>query len=120
MAGGTIPRSAGVKVELLWANPSPDESFGAQNVSADLSDYAFYAVSAVLSTSNARSFGLSVFPADETENVLTGMNLTTNNNAARVVSYAAANGQLSFGVGRYNGAQNNSYMIPCAIYGIRL
>ena len=109
----------GVKMDLLWTNPNPTSSFGAQTISIDLSDYSLIIISHY--TNNAVGFDTAqviqqIIPiADGQSSLIAGMNYYQR----RKVS-AISNTGVTFNSGQYIAQENNGVCIPQKIYGIKM
>ena len=121
-SGGNVGGRGGSSslLTLLWDNPSPDNSFAAQTISIDLSAYDWFAVRAKHSNSTPRDLPLFIFSVDETGKYLFSVAGDTNRVGSRSITYDLANMTLAISGGYYNGAANNSSVIPLEIYGVKL
>ena len=109
--------NGGMKMDLLWTNPSPTSDFAAQTVSLDLSDYKLVLIMWVTSTSSAlcRSI-ISPIAGDEIQDFYLAKNGTDR--YSRQIT--ATSSGISFSPGWLGYADDNSKMIPYMIYGIKM
>lgn len=112
---------SGFQFDLLWTNPSPDESFGAKTISGiDLSSYDMVAVEIRFSQADKYQMSLQLFfwshPASRMQ-----LSLVNNNNrcGTRAMTYNNEEKTITFAKGIYNSSDNNSYVVPQNIYGIK-
>lgn len=108
----------GMKMDLLWTNPSTTSSFSAQTVSLDLSDYDIYAIDYIYSNADKYSFGLRFFKTDNSQNILPINGNGSTTCGRRYVQYGASG--LQFFDASYNSNTNNTYVVPTHIYGIKM
>ena len=109
------------KIEKLWQNASPASSFAGQTItpSKPITEYDFLMV----------EFGFSISsPTRINHQIMTA----TVGNSGELIIIAGANGytgvryvyleeasEIYFGPCQYNVAENNDYILPQAIYGIK-
>ena len=118
MATGKV--NTGTKLVPLWTNPSPTSSFAAQDVSVDLSPYDWFVVETRWSTTSDLVLPLEMFEVDENRHMVWMGNNSSNRTGGRVFTYSVANQEISFEGGYYNGSASNAYVIPLAVYGVKL
>ena len=119
-----------LKETVLWTNPSPTVSFGAQTVtlSQNIEDFQYIAVYNRVSTTNT-SESYVMCTVDEFKNfILTGthtnmalgIRLSGNRSFARAVYYSNAT-QIEFANAYEMTAPsgNNAYVIPTKIVGLK-
>lgn len=107
----------GMKMDLLWTNPSPTASFAAQTVSLDLSDYRCFVVY-IRHYTNDNSISSAFLVKSDIETMLTAHG-QTGNWACRYITSITNNGVI-FGNGKAsNGSVNDQAGIPYQIYGIK-
>lgn len=109
----------GVKMDLLWTNPSPTSSFASQTVSIDLSNYAGVLIVCKQHKSVESYFNFLSLIVAESIRFLCGSGKLAFRNAT--VSSAG----VVFTDGSYvntygTDAVNNDYVIPYQIYGIKM
>lgn len=107
----------GMKIDLLWTNPSPTSAFSAQTLSIDMNNYNMIFVIATSRTDLDVRFSSSFKVGSYTARLcstFTGTNVYTTRNVNLTPT------SLGF-EGGYNGSTaNNSYCIPMYIYGIKM
>lgn len=100
----------------LWENPNPAESFAAQTVAVDLTGFDLYEIIYAPNTSYyTREMSTKARVGNGA--LLIGLWADTDRIFHRSVTTAA--GGLSFAAAWENKANNNSYCIPIAIYGVK-
>lgn len=112
---------AGIKVDLLWTNPSPSASFAAQTVPiSDLSVYDFVVVMATTGTTdvNAESFFAQVDDGVSYNIFLRNYNTSTQYNYLR--RFTVDSSGVTFAGGLRDTTANDNYAIPRKIFGIRM
>ena len=107
-------------LHLAWENPSPGNSFAAQTIDVDLTDYDWFAVRAKFSLATPQDLPLFIFSVDETGKYLFSVAGDTNRVGSRSITYNLANMTLAISDGYYNGSANNNSVIPLEIYGVKL
>lgn len=124
-AKGKRPGNSGGAFSLLWTNPSPTASFGAQEVTVgDMSVFDCILIEYIFSTDtpdlNARTYPVAFLLANPKVHGTLQINAAGNNRVgARSFELTSAT-TVHFGVAGYNGtATNNGYVIPQRIYGIK-
>ena len=105
---------------LLWSNPSPTSSFAAQTININLNAYSWFAVRVRFSSTTPREMPLFFFPVDEIGKYIYTVAGDTNRVGTRSITYDMENMALAISGGYYNGAANNSSVIPLEIYGVSL
>lgn len=116
------------KPALLWTNPSPTASF--TNTSAitidGIEDYNLFTFIFRDSTSDAFQISVNIYvPA---ESLASGWATATYRNGSTWYTFyrsvqvdtRSAQKRIQFGAGNYNGATNNSYVIPLYVIGQKL
>ncbi len=117
----------------LWENSSPSSSFAAQSVtlSDDWSNYDFILISYIFST-GTQDYATLVIPMDNAHGKDWAMRVgagSNNRNGGRQANFVQTGtggipsghgDRISFGAATYNTSTNNSYVIPAAVYGIKL
>ena len=110
----------GAKFELLWENDTPGSAFAAQTIAVDLSGYAEVMVIPIFSKSTQNPSPVVIAPViDGTVLTLLVGSGTYNNVGSRTATIDLSTPGLVFAGGRYGGSNNNDYVIPMYIYGIR-
>lgn len=110
----------GMKMNLLWTNPSPTASFAAQTINLDLSSYDFVMVcfrTFQLST-DADLGTLNAFGFKEEKNIAQIGGSASGNVGRRF--FTPSDTGIEFSDCRYNNATNNNYTLPTKIYGIKM
>ena len=110
----------GMKIDLLWTNPSPTASFAAQTVSLDLSEYEIIGVYLLLSPSYKHLSIMNLFTTDGLGVADDAFAICGNDGTyvQRKITSISPNG-ITFDSG-YNGSSaNNQYAIPYKIFGIK-
>ena len=106
----------GVKMDLLWTNPSPDSSFSTQTVSLNLSDYSMVAIEF------KRIQNESVYVPQIT--VINGTrkywSITTGGGYIVSRVFTASSTGISFEDAYRNQTVTNTDAIPYQIYGIKM
>lgn len=118
MATGKV--NTGTKLVPLWTNPSPTSSFAAQDVSVDLSPYEWFAIEYRYLSTSTLIVPLAMFEVDENRHILSVANNTSNRTGGRIFTYSISNKEISFEGCYYNGSALNAYVIPLAVYGVKL
>lgn len=110
-----------IRIEKLWANASPHSSFAAQTItpSKPISDYDFLMV----------EFGFSISsPTRTNHQIMTSkvgqsgeLIIIAGANGYTGVRYVTLDGasKIYFGACQYNVVENNDYILPQAIYGVK-
>lgn len=113
----------GMKMDLLWANPSPTSAFGAQTVSIDTNDYEMVLVSFRASTETGYDYHVSVLvPVKD----VIFLAITTGNNRLRERKFTWTAGGLIFqNAYTYNSyastpSVDNTVLAPYQIHGIKM
>lgn len=120
-SGGNVGGRGGNSslLTLLWDNPNPENSFAAQTINIDLSAYDWFAVRAKFSLVTPQDLPLYIFSVDETAKRI--FSASDNNRiGVRIFTYDMENMTLAISGATYNGAANNSSVIPLEIYGVNL
>jgi len=122
-AAGGLGRRA--QISQLWTNSDPTTSFAAQTVTlaGSLADFDLFRIAFVFSTGSQileeRSFLVSNLLTEGFTAALRIGGSVNNRTGARTFSMPAAD-TVSFDACTYNTGTDNSYVIPVAIYGIKL
>lgn len=109
----------GMKMDLLWTNPSPTSAFASQTVSLDLSDYDYVYIVVRVTTGEAH-YGSFFIKTGSTEELLCVATTYLRKRNATV-----SQSGITFD-GGYNQASvssweaNTSSAIPLRIYGIKM
>lgn len=108
----------GMKMDLLWTNPSPTTAFATQTVSLDLTDYNYVYIIAKATTGEAyySSFIVKVGGAEQLICVATTY-LRKRNASVTASGVTFDGGYNQSSVSTWEG--NTSSAIPYQIYGIR-
>ena len=115
-AGGTSKKPPAY--ELLWTNANPTTNFTAQTVAVDFTDYTFFGIVSMFSTSSQYMLKMQIFPVVLNADYIleiTGRGSTAT--GGRRMSYT--NSGLAFQQGTYAGTNEDTHLIPYQIYGIR-
>ena len=110
----------GVKMDLLWTNPSPTSSFDTQTVSINLSNYNLIFISFRISTGETNV--LNMFFEKGTTTV---MNMALDYIYHRYITASSDSG-ITFGVGQRRNSYaaspttQNTILIPYQIYGVNM
>ena len=108
----------GVKLDLLWTNPSPTSNFTAQTISLTLADYDYLLIECTWATSFAGNLSYhickngvksSLFGSNPTNTGVIGIRQATVSTSGVTIS-DAKNGTTTA----------NNIMIPTSIYGIKM
>lgn len=108
----------GVKIDLLWTNPSPTVNFTSQTISLTLTDYDYLLVECTWATSFAGDLSYhickngvksSLFCSNPTNTGVIGIRQATVSTSGVTIS-DAKNGTTTA----------NNIMIPTCIYGIKM
>ena len=119
--GGSGSRA---RISLLWSNTDTTASFASQTVTlaGPVSDYDILCVSYFFST-GTQTLGSALFmSADLLDGTTAGLRInagSANRTGARTFTVPTA-GTVNFDSASYNGSTANTYVIPAAIYGIKL
>lgn len=119
-SGGTAGKAIGLRMDLLWENDDLSSNFAAQSVSVDLSGYSHYMILSIFSTSTQNINAPVVAPVES--GVVLGLSCTSGSNGkvgSRTCYYDASIPGLVFAGGKYDGNNNNAYVVPKYVYGIR-
>ena len=113
--GLTVPIYSSGTGTLLWENPNPESSYSGQKVSIDLSKYThvFIVFKYYMLSQNSESW--LFIRVGFTDNVIRSTNYTTLVQRTALVEKDG----VKFGQGMSGSGQNNNYMIPYQIYGIK-
>lgn len=113
----------GMKMDLLWTNPSPTSAFASQTVSIDTNDYEMVLVSFRASTATGYDYYVSVLvPVKD----VIFLAITTGNNRLRERKFAWTTGGLVFqNAYTYNSyastpSVDNTVLVPYQIHGIKM
>ena len=113
----------GMKMDLLWTNPSPTSSFVPQTVSIDTNDYVMVLVSFSASTATGYDYYVSVLvPVKD----VIFLAITTGNNRLRERKFTWTTGGLVFqNAYTYNSyastpSVDNTVSVPYQIHGIKM
>lgn len=98
-----------VSMQLLWENPNPTSAFPAQGITLANDNYDLLLITTASGISTIAEKGRTL------QLVYTNSNLT----GERRVTYVSDT-SLNVGNATYNGATSNTYLIPVAVYGIKL
>lgn len=102
--------------KLLWTNPNPGASFGAQTVTLASNDYDYLLIESCFDTDNTTTRNTQYFKKDNG-----GRIMWTNGATARVGSRnfttSADFSQINFETTYWNGGASNQDAIPTRIYG---
>ena len=118
------PASKPIKAKL-WKNSDPSQSFAAQTVtlSNSLRNYDFlwitYFFSSSTQTMDSRLYLVSDL-LDEGYTAGLRVSASSNNRVGGRTLTTPTDATVDFGSATYNGNTNNSYVIPAAVYGIKL
>lgn len=106
----------GISIKKLWDNASPSSAFTAQTVSLNLSDYDFIDIDVKLANSR---YQVQRFKVGQAGFISSGNEVVTatNVNYTRLINVTTSG--VSFEGGYFNSAQNDNYVIPEQIYGIK-
>lgn len=125
-SGGSGGGGSTANIAVLWTNSDPTSNFSAKTV--DLSDaatnYDFLLFTYAIGTSAQRRdstlIPVNEIVTDSAEYDLLINSGSANRTGSRTISMPSAT-SVTFGTGAYNGsASANGYVIPIAIYGIKL
>lgn len=106
----------GMKMDLLWTNPSPTSDFAAQTVPLDLSEYSMLIIVTEVTSLWAASY---CFP--KILNKAFALHFVTENNSnSRIRAVTFTSSGVEFGNGMNNGSTNNAEQKPKYIYGIKM
>ena len=110
------------RLDLLWTNPASTSNFAEQDVSVDLDGYDLVALVIRYSKTSTASRPPLMFYriVDEQYFYMPLMNNTANYTGGRAFKYSVANKVVSFTKAQYNGATDNTHLIPLEIYGVKL
>lgn len=107
----------GMKMDLLWTNPSPTSDFASQTLSIDLSDYDYiYVVQRQYKDSSGNATA-TMIPKDGSTYVVT---VISDGGGVRTRTYSASASSVAISVGKEGTTTNNAYAIPYQIYGIKM
>lgn len=107
----------GMKMDLLWTNPSPTSDFATQAVSLDLTDYQFLIIDCVWSTQHTSYSTFFLCKQGETASVLLSNPTNTGVLGTRYVTVSTTGVVIS---DAKNGTTtSNNVVIPKKIYGIK-
>lgn len=108
----------GMKMDLLWTNPSPTSSFASQTVSIDFSDYDnILLVSYVFADGSTLYYQTDILNKVQTHYILTASNRSS------VITRRINNfddSSITFDQGYVGTSANNATFIPTQIYGIKM
>lgn len=112
----------GMKMDLLWTNPSPSSSFASQIISLDLSNYTMVGIiyRIVASGTNVSHLYFNVI-GDSTIRHKSSDGLTIQRTIVSISSTSIQFGDCATWTS-YNTSSittNNNYMVPYQIYGIK-
>ena len=111
----------GMKMDLLWTNPSPSSSFAAQTVALDLSEYNLILVQFLRATNTTsfRGTDISIVGSAST-GIIGGVDSVNSSVLSR--SYESTTNGVTFALGRANNesSSDSAWCIPTYIYGIKM
>ena len=110
----------GMKMDLLWANPSPTSVFAAQTVALDLSDYDFFVVSAFRTNDYATTPTFSGIIPKGVLAVIYGSEAGQANIYSRKITFSDSGVEFSTGYATGSTANSTADCIPDKIYGIKM
>ena len=121
---GLMSVGAGSRAKLLWTNPAPSSSFGAQKIALDLSNYDAVVVTfGGIRTAKERTFSV-VCKKGETAGML-GCYTSSNDSQFVFRTGAVSNSGVNFSNGAYlptfgkPTSPGDGYAVPKEIYGIK-
>lgn len=109
---GEIEIGGGGGPELLWTNPSPSASFGAQTVTVPKRDWYLIRYSHTAAT----AVNTQIIKYGEDSILPIVISTSNNRNGTRHATSSEAG--IAFTVCTYNGTTTNSYAVPLEIYGL--
>ena len=111
----------GMKIDLLWTNPSPTSAFAAQTVSLGLSEYEWLLIN------SRRSDGYDQYvtyliPVNGLTQIMSCGQLNVNPTASMMRGVTATSIGCTFTTGYASGnsSSNTGWLIPYKIYGIKM
>ena len=114
MATGTIQKN----MVLLWENPNPSASFGAQTVSLTLSGYSFVLIEYRDYTASDAASALHTILCGVGGKYQMLSGYSKNNRIGNRTANVTASG-ITFSEAQYNNETTNTYNVPLRIYGIK-
>lgn len=109
----------GMKMDLLWTNPSPTASFSAQTISVDLSEYDLVVVCIRSFPLNDGDSGFSnLIGYKELRSVATIAGSSSNKNGRR--RFTPSDTGVEFESCTYDGNTYNNFAVPIYIYGVKM
>ena len=107
----------GMKMDLLWTNPSPTSDFASQTVSLDLTDYSYLFIVQRQYKDSSGNSSTALLPIDGVTYVVV---VISDGGETRTRTYSASASSVTVGVGKSGSTINNAYAIPYQIYGIKM
>ena len=98
--------------ELLWTNPAPNNSFPAQTLSIDLSNYESIVISCIDNSEDFEATSTIISKAKG------GHAMAYNRTWAFYRNVTITDTSITFGIGHGNNGDNASRCIPTKIYGV--
>ena len=110
----------GMKMDLLWTNPSPTSSFSGQTVSIDLSEYDFVYITGLQLNTNSVGYDSDLTRVGDKGILWSFVSGYTSHRMYSVGTSGIAfeNGSRQTAIG--TNADNNGHCIPTNIYGIKM
>lgn len=126
MRFGAAGDNAGRRPQIarLWSNPDTTTSFAGQtvNLADSLTHYDIIFVSYFFSTGAQTLYSDLFMAADLLAGATAGLriNAGSSNRVGSRPFTAPTAGTVSFSSASYNGSTSNTYVIPAAVYGVKL
>lgn len=110
----------GMKMDLLWTNPSPTANFAAQTVSLDLSEYDLFMLVSRDTTGGDTCNMVFALPNTTVRMFFITDSGTTNRNTGYRRATISGTGVQFLEGYQGNSTSNNALCIPYQIYGIKM
>ena len=116
MASGTVKRT-GIQSSLLWTNSDATQSFSAQTIPLNLTDFDAVLVGFCVNTSYSTRVSSQIVLKNGHESDLS--NVLTGGTTVRNRGVTVSDSGVTFSAGYQNGSSNNTASIPRWIWGIK-
>lgn len=106
----------GMKMDLLWTNPSPTSRFGASTLSIDTTDYSLLLIEYLWTNGGTDVAGVGLV-TDKDRYIYHGFTAMGGSITRKILCNGT---QVIFGDGYNGGSVANNVAIPYKIYGIKM
>ena len=104
-------------MDLLWTNPNPSANFGAQTITFNHDGYSMVLIGYYYGVVSSNQIEMSQYVVNNSASKWLQICSTGNRTGGRSITLTATGATV--GNAQYDGSQNNSYVIPIYIYGIK-